>query len=146
MPLEMTPRLKRFIKNNIKLNKLAPERRTNKQPENELQISCVNWFRYQYSAIGKLLFAVPNAGKRGRVNSAKMKASGVTSGVSDLILLTRSKDLKYGSLCIEMKYGKGVQSEKQTEWQKLTEKNGNKYIICNSFDQFKKEIEDYLKC
>ena len=135
----------KFKKRYSKLRPLTRTRKPNKQPENELQICCVNWFRYQYSAIGKLLFAIPNAGKRGRVNSAKMKASGITSGVSDLILLIRSKDLKYSSLCIEIKYGKSVQSEKQTEWQKLSEKNGNKYIVCNSFDQFKKEIEDYLK-
>lgn len=48
---------------------------------------CVGWFRLQYPAVGKLLFAVPNGGARSRTEAAIMKAEGVTAGVTDLILL-----------------------------------------------------------
>lgn len=52
-----------------------------------MQRMCVGWFRLQYPAVGKLLFAVPNGGARSRTEAAIMKAEGVTAGVTDLILL-----------------------------------------------------------
>ena len=62
---------------------------------------CVSWFRLQYPDIGKLLFAVPNGGARGRTEAAIMKAEGVTAGVTDLILLLGRGG--FNALCIEMK-------------------------------------------
>lgn len=50
-----------------------------------MQRMCVGWFRLQYPAVGKLLFAVPNGGARSRTEAAIMKAEGVTAGVTDLI-------------------------------------------------------------
>lgn len=72
-----------------------------------------------------------------------MKGEGAVSGVSDLILLVSNGE--YNSLCIEMKYGNGRQSENQKEWQKLAEEYGNKYVICRSFEEFTNEIRNYLK-
>lgn len=46
-----------------------------------MQRMCVGWFRLQYPAVGKLLFAVPNGGARSRTEAAIMKAEGVTAGV-----------------------------------------------------------------
>lgn len=48
-----------------------------------MQRMCVGWFRFQYPAVGKLLFAVPNGGARSRTEAAIMKAEGVTAGVTD---------------------------------------------------------------
>lgn len=55
--------------------------------ESELQRSCVKWFRYKYSNLKPLLFAVPNGGFRNVREARIMKAEGVVAGVSDLILL-----------------------------------------------------------
>lgn len=110
--------------------------------ESKLQQSCITWFRYQYPELKELLFAVPNGGARNKVEAGIMKAEGVTPGVADLILLIPKQGC--GSLCIEMKAGKGKQSEYQKEWQKQAEKYGNRYIMCRSLDEFIVQIRNYL--
>lgn len=114
-----------------------------KRLESNLQIQCVRWFRLQYPKYSKLLFAVPNGGYRNKIEAGIMKAEGVVSGVSDLILLMPSKG--FNSLCIEMKAGKGKQAESQKEWQNEAEKAGNAYRICRSVDDFMNVINGYLK-
>lgn len=111
--------------------------------EDKLQSECLKWFRLQYSNIGKLMFSVPNGGNRNVEEAKKLKLTGVTAGVSDLILLIQNNG--YGALCIEMKVGKNKQTEIQHEWELLAISHRNKYVICRSFDEFKKEIELYLK-
>jgi len=114
-----------------------------KYAESTLQQNCIKWFRYQYPRLAKLLFAVPNGGRRDVIEAKRLKAEGVVSGAPDLILLIG--DSKYNALCIEMKAGKGKQSDNQKEWQQAAEKAENKYVVCRSFDEFKREIEGYLK-
>jgi len=79
----------------------------------------------------------------------------VTAGVSDLLLLIPKHG--YGCLCIELKVRKGdiyniagvnhivktngTQSQLQHEWELSAISNGNKYVICRTFDEFKREIE-----
>ena len=112
--------------------------------ESQLQRQCVAWFRLQYPKHARLLFAVPNGGRRSRIEAAIMKAEGVTAGVSDLILLEPRGG--YGALCIEMKTkesGSG-QTEKQKEWQAATEAAGNKYVVCRSLDSFMAEVTKYM--
>jgi len=110
--------------------------------EDYLQSECVRWFRYQYPEMKKLLFAVPNGGKRGKATAAILKAVGVVAGVSDLILLVSKKG--YGSLCIEMKTPKGRQSDDQAAFEIEAISAGNKYELCRSFDEFKETINNYL--
>lgn len=113
-----------------------------KHLESDLQKNCVRWFRHQYPELSRLLFAVPNGGKRSRIEAAIMYGEGVVSGVADLILLVPRGD--YHSLCIEMKYGKNVQSENQKEWGKDVERYGNKYAVCRSIDSFVELVNNYL--
>lgn len=110
--------------------------------ESDLQIACVNWFRYQYPQYKKILFSIPNGGARNRVTGAILKAEGATSGVSDLILLKANRF--YGSLCIEMKTTAGTQKDSQREWQTAVESHGNKYVICRSVEDFIREVNGYL--
>lgn len=111
-------------------------------PEAQLQSSCVTWFRYQFSSISKMLIAIPNGGSRNIIEAANLKKQGVVSGVSDLILFQQRGG--YGALCIEMKTKTGKQSTSQIEWQIEAEKNGYKYVICRSVDEFINEILDYM--
>lgn len=110
--------------------------------EHRLQVGCVNWFRLQYPNMRHNLFAVPNGSMRDVIVGGKLKAEGVLAGVSDLILLKPNG--KYGALLIEMKTARGRQSEKQAEWQSLIEKDGYKYVVCRSIDDFMREVKDYL--
>jgi len=114
-----------------------------RHPESNLQKSCIRWFRIQYRELTKLLFAVPNGGHRNATEAAIMKAEGVVAGVADVILLISRGD--YNSLCIEFKTEKGRQTELQKEWQTEAEKNGNKYVVCRSLQEFMSLVNEYLK-
>ena len=43
-----------------------------KEQEHNIQVACVNWFRYQFNNL--LIYAVPNGGQRNAVVAAKLKA------------------------------------------------------------------------
>ena len=70
--------------------------------EHRIQCSCVKWFNLKYPKLKGRLFAVPNGGRRDTVTGGKLKAEGVTAGVSDLILLKSNRD--YGALLIECQF------------------------------------------
>lgn len=118
--------------------------RKHKEEEHRIQCACVRWFRLQYPQLNGRLFAVPNGGRRDVTTAAKLKAEGVVAGVADLILLKSNHD--YGALLIEMKTLKGRQRDSQKQWQNLVCADGEyKYVVCHSFDDFKREVDDYLK-
>lgn len=117
-----------------------------KRPDDEehrIQSACVKWFKHQYPELNRILFAVPNGGKRDRVTGGKLKEEGAVAGTADLILLKGNRF--YGSLCIEMKTPDGEQRPSQKVWQKEAEAAGNKYVICRSLDDFMREVTNYLK-
>ncbi|MDO4691881.1 MAG: VRR-NUC domain-containing protein [Porphyromonadaceae bacterium] len=122
----------------------APKRRAKKprHKESELQKACVAWFRVRYPKSAKMLFSVPNGGKRNVFEATIMKSEGVVAGVADLLLLIPRKG--FGCLCIEMKAGKGRQSDLQKEWEALTTLHGNKYVVVRSREEFEGVVEEYL--
>lgn len=71
-----------------------------------------------------------------------MREEGARAGVADLILLIPKGG--YASLCIEMKTAKGKQSAAQVAFMELARKMRNKYVVCRSFDEFQKEVNEYL--
>lgn len=110
--------------------------------EHRLQCGCVRWFRLQHADIGSLLFAVPNGGRRDKASGARLKAEGVVAGVSDLILLVARHG--HHGLLIEMKTPKGSQSQQQRQWQKLAEKQGYRYVVIRSIEEFIQVVNEYL--
>ena len=116
-----------------------------KKPSNDehrIQVSCVRWFRMQYPQFAQVLFAIPNAARRSERMGAYMKDEGMVPGVADLIFLKANRF--YGALCIEMKKPKGTQADTQKKWQQAAERAGNRYVICRSIEDFKKEIDEYI--
>ena len=104
----------------------------------------------------KLLYAVPNGGKREQKTiqtktgtktfspeAVRLKRQGVKSGVADVILQIPKNG--YGCLCMEFKTDSGDQSAEQKEFQKQTESVGNKYVIVRSAMQAIEELKEYLK-
>lgn len=88
------------------------------------------------------MFAVPNGGHRNIQTARSLKAEGVTSGVSDLLLLVPKRD--YHGLCVEVKTPVGRQSENQKNWQRTIEAQGYKYCIVRSLDEFAELVRWYL--
>lgn len=120
----------------------AKPRKKPADEEHRLQCGCVRWYRMQHQDIGPMLFAVPNGGRRDKVSGARLKAEGVVAGVSDLILLVARHG--YHGLLIEMKTDKGRQSQQQRHWQKLAEKQGYRYVVIRSIEEFIEEVNGYL--
>lgn len=123
-----------------------------RQIESGLQIACIRWLMLQYRDIWEVATAIPNGGQRpvrvinGRAicsEGVKLKREGVKAGVSDVIIFRASKE--YYGLHIEFKTKTGRQSEAQKIWQKKMEREGYKYEICRSFEEFVKIIKDYVQ-
>lgn len=112
--------------------------------ESQIQRACVKWFTYQHHEFEGLLFAVPNGGRRGKVEAGIMKAEGVYAGVADLLMLVPRG--QFHGLCIEMKTAKGKQSASQLIWEMKVSEQGYKYVVCrNGVDEFIEIVENYLK-
>ena len=111
-----------------------------KHLESKLQINCVSWFRTQYPSL--VMWSIPNGGKRSVITATILKREGALAGVADLFLMYPSKT--YHGLFIEMKIGKGKQTENQLEFQYQCKKFGYKYEVCRSFDDFVNIVNQYI--
>lgn len=111
--------------------------------EASLQEACVTWFNLQYPEYNGLLLHVPNGGSRKyKREGEKLKRQGVVPGVADLLLLLPRKG--FGCLCVEMKYGRGKQSDRQREWEEKVSRYGNLYAVCRSIEEFMDTVNTYL--
>jgi hypothetical protein len=111
--------------------------------EAELQSACVRYFRLRWPKLSGIFFAIPNGGSRNPIEARNLKIQGTLSGVADLILLKPSNG--YGALCIEMKSESGRQSISQKEFQSAAQQAGNRYVVCRTFEEFRKSVEEYLQ-
>lgn len=113
--------------------------------EDTLQRSCVEWFGYQYPSLSWALFHVPNGGRRDPREAARFKGLGVRPGVPDLFLILPSGDGKFHYLALELKIGKNTQTDYQRQYEININRNGGRYVVIRSLDQFIEEIKNYLK-
>lgn len=107
------------------------------EEEHNIQVACVNWFRYQYHNL--IIFAVPNGGMRNKVVAAKLKMEGAMAGVADLVIVACNK-----IVFIEMKTAKGKQQETQKAFEKSVKALGHEYYVCHSFDEFRSVCKSSL--
>lgn len=119
-----------------------PVKRRPTHHESKLQIDCVELFRYQFPIFSKVFFAVPNGGRRNPREAGIMKAEGVTSGVSDLILLVPMKG--FHGLCLETKFGDNGLSKDQREFKTQVEFHGFKHVTFWSKQEFILAVCEYL--
>lgn len=117
-------------------------RKKQKHPESDLQQACVRWYRYQFSKYSRLLFAIPNGGRRSKAEASILIGEGVISGVADLFLSKSNKE--FHGLYIEMKIPGKYQTKDQVDFELLVISEGYKYILCKSIEQFISEVTKYL--
>ena len=120
--------------------------RVNGMPtEAEEQIKLFQWAAYmergKYPQL-RLLYAVPNGGRRDRIEAAHMKLQGVKAGVPDICLAYPSG--KYHALYIELKVGKNKPSDKQKTWLHNLQEAGYMAAVCYGYDDAVETIERYL--
>lgn len=111
-----------------------------KNQESRLQIACVGWFRLQYPK--RIIFAIPNGGKRNAITASILKAEGVLAGVPDLFIPEAANG--HNGLFIEMKYDKNGLSDNQKKVIPMLEDRGYKVAVCKTFDAFCAEVSSYL--
>ena len=88
------------------------------------------------------MYAVPNGGRRDRIEAAHLKQQGVRAGVPDICLAVPRG--KYHGLYIEMKVGRNKTTEKQNEWLTNLSHYGYAVKICYSCLAAREAIEKYL--
>jgi len=113
--------------------------------ESEEQQALIYWARLaekRYPEL-KLIFAIPNGGKRNVREATRLKKEGVSSGVPDLHIPVPKG--RYNGLWIEMKVAKGKLSFNQSTWIKMLESWGHKVAVCYGWEEAKETIIKYLE-
>jgi len=105
-----------------------------KWSEDKLQASFFTWFHNTFPHLRGLLFAVPNGSLRGGLEGKVLKATGLWSGVADMIFLWKGK-----SYFLELKRpdGKNDQSPEQVAWEILVKHHGFEYTLYNDLKELK---------
>lgn len=90
----------------------------------------------------KLMFHVPNEGKRSVYSGAELKRAGLKKGVPDVMLPVARKG--YNGLAIEMKAGKNAPTEEQKKW--LTGLAGEGWLcyVCRGYESAATVLGDYM--
>lgn len=116
-----------------------------KRGEDTEQMGVIDWANWNIGRFPelKLLFHIPNGGKRDVKEAARFKAMGVKAGIPDLCLPVPMNG--FAGLYIEMKYGKNTTTEKQKEWISALKEQGYKVEVCHSGEDATKELETYLQ-
>lgn len=90
----------------------------------------------------KLLYHVPNGGKRNQAEAARLKKQGVKAGVPDLVLPV-ARDGFHG-LYIEMKWDKNKTTGNQKWWLEQLQEQGYKTAVCYGADEVMDQIAAYM--
>jgi len=112
--------------------------------EDKLQIDCRYWFDCQYPELKLLLHHSPNEGllMKHDKDGAKRKAMGMRAGFPDFIFLHPNKFYPY--LAIELKTKGNYQTPHQKEYQAAVEREGARYVVVRSLEEFMTVINEYL--
>lgn len=119
-----------------------PKRNVSHEEDN-IQEAFFNTARMIFPKLDKLLFAVPNGGKRDKKEAARFKRQGVVPGVSDILCLVSNNT--YTMLCLETKTEEGTQSDEQIKFQKQIEAAGGLYLIYRNAAEGIELLTKYLK-
>lgn len=109
------------------------------------QISLFRWAVFaenRYPEL-KLMYHIPNEGKRSRITGARLKQAGLKPGVPDIHLpIARGG---YIGLYIELKFGKNKTTDNQKDWLRDLRQAGHFTAVCYGWEQAKDLIEEYLR-
>lgn len=109
--------------------------------EHSLQSSVMKYVKLQYPNVK--YFSIPNAGKRSKYERSMMLSEGLMAGVPDTLLAYCKNG--YGGLWIEFKNGKsGVLNPNQKQMLAYLNSVGYKAVVCRTFEEAKKAIDEYL--
>jgi len=100
--------------------------------EDILQAQIVQWYSLEYGKKhDKCLFHCNNKAKN-PIEGNRMKAMGVKTGVSDLIMVVNEK-----VIFVELKTDKGKQGPEQFKFENQVKELNQIYVVIRSLDEFK---------
>lgn len=126
-----------------------PATRPRRHAESAIQQQFVAWFRSQYPAKRRLLFAIINGAvlsgdKAQRARQwAKLEREGANPGTADLFLSIPSGD--YAGLYLETKTPHGRQSAEQKAFEAAVTAVGYGYVIPRSLDDGQRIVKSYFE-
>lgn len=92
----------------------------------------------------RMLYNVPNEGKRSKANGARLKSEGLRAGVPDINLDVARGE--YHGLRIEMKRRRGgCVSPEQAAWLEALREQGYAAIVARGWEEAADAIEKYLR-
>ena len=124
----------------------APIKRRAPQPtEAQEQAALIAWAHLRKFTIPelRLLFHIPNGGKRNIREAVKLKRMGTLRGIPDLFLSIARGG--FHGLWIEMKTPKGQLSKEQRHMLRDLEAEGYRVVVCRTWLEAQTIILDYLK-
>ena len=106
-----------------------------KASETTEQIMLFAWAKMNEHIIPelRLLYHIPNEGKRTQSSGSILKAAGLRAGVPDICLPVARQG--FNALYIEMKYGENKPTRKQKEYMSELSKYGASVAVCYSAEQ-----------
>lgn len=110
--------------------------------EARIQSECFKWFWNQYPGYRRLMFHIPNGGKRTAVEAARFKAMGVVAGVPDLFLALPGNG--YHGMFIEVKKPGEKPRPEQKKQMALFAQNRYYCVYIDSVELFEMMIKIYL--
>lgn len=116
-----------------------------KSSEEIEQISLFRWAEFaenKYPEL-KLMYHVPNEGKRSALTGSRLKQAGLKPGVPDIVLPVARGG--YIGLYIELKYGRNKTTDNQKEWLRDLRDQHHLTAVCYGWEQAKDLIESYMK-
>lgn len=110
--------------------------------EDQIQETCINWFRAQYPGLAHLLFAIPNGARTSMSVAKRLKRTGLMKGIPDLMLAHPRGG--YHGLFIEMKTPTNYPEPHQRE--KIAQLKAEGYFVevCKSLEAFMAVVRSYL--
>ena len=108
--------------------------------EHQLQMAFVEWFRMCYPRA--LMWATPNEGKHKVQYRVKQRRMGVLAGVPDIFIAEPKEN--WNGCFIEFKIKPNKPDANQKEILDKLSMRGYRTVVCYTFDEVRKVVEDYL--
>lgn len=120
--------------------------------EARIQSECYTWFWNRFPQYRRLLFHIPNGGKRTKIEASRLKAMGVLPGVPDLFLALPLGGYhgmfieikKPGQIPDEDKMKHSVHDERQIYQLTLFAEQDYYCVYCDSLERFKFLVLCYI--
>lgn len=125
---------------------MTPEQLAKSGSEHAHQRAVFQWMNMQtgWPELRELAFAIPNGGKRDKITAGKLKAEGVKSGVSDIMIPIARKG--FHGFFLEMKKPgeRDGESDNQKKFGAGVEREGYFYAVCEHWEEATHLISWYM--